>query len=49
MRERPTFDSEQPDDALLTPEEQARVDEGMRRLAAERAIEDEIPDINDQR
>jgi hypothetical protein len=49
MRDRPEFDSRRPDDAELTPEEQAAVDEGMRRRRELQAAEDEIPDIGDRR
>jgi hypothetical protein len=45
VRERPVFDSEHPDDVQLTPEEQAAVDEGLRRRRELQASEDEIPDI----
>jgi hypothetical protein len=45
MRDRPIFDSGHPDDAELTAEEQAAVDEGMRRRRELQAGEDEIPEI----
>ena len=45
MRDRPIFDSEHPDGATLTDEEQAEVDARLARLAELRAAEDEIPDV----
>jgi len=45
MRDRPAFDSEHPDDVELTTEEQAAIDEGMRRRRELQAAEDEIPEI----
>jgi hypothetical protein len=49
MQDRPEFDSTHPDDVALTPEEQAAVNEGMRRRRELQAAEDEIPDIGDRR
>jgi hypothetical protein len=45
VRDRPIFDSQHPEDAELTPEEQAAVDEGMRRRRELQADEDGIPDF----
>lgn len=46
MRDRPEFDSAASVDVdELTPEEQAAVNEGMRRRRELQAAEDEIPEI----
>jgi hypothetical protein len=46
MRDRPIFDSQHPDDAKLSPEEQAAVEDGMRRRRELQAAEDAIPELS---
>lgn len=49
MQERPEFDSTEPvDPDELTDEEQAAVDEGMRRRRELQAAEEEIPDMTER-